>query len=52
MNEAVSKRVHELCSRIALERDHKKFLTLVQELNRLLAGGGDLEEDAAGQSEC
>lgn len=53
MNEAVGKRIHELCSRIALERDHKKFLALVQELNRALAERSkDLENKTATQSEC
>lgn len=36
MNKAQSDRIHELCSRIATEQDHKKFLTLVEELNRVL----------------
>lgn len=51
MNDAVSKRIHELCSRIAIERDHKKFLALVQELSRLLAEHGkDLDNDASAQT--
>lgn len=36
MNRAESDRIHELCSKIAVERDHKKFLALVEELNRIL----------------
>ncbi|MGC1371996.1 MAG: hypothetical protein WA824_07660 [Candidatus Sulfotelmatobacter sp.] len=37
MNKADSDRIHELCSRIAVEHDHKKFLALVEELNRILS---------------
>ncbi len=50
MNEAVSKKIHDLCSRIAIEGDHKKFLALVQELNQVLSEHGkDLENDTATQ---
>jgi len=34
MNKEESDRIHDLCSRIAVERDHKKFLALVDGLNR------------------
>jgi hypothetical protein len=37
MNKEESDRIHDLCSRIAVERDHKKFLALVEELNRVLS---------------
>jgi hypothetical protein len=37
MNKEESDRIHDLCSRIAEENDHKKFLALVEELNRLLS---------------
>lgn len=37
MNKAESDRIHELCTRIAAEQDHKKFLALVEELNRILS---------------
>ncbi len=37
MNTNDSQRIHELCSQIAVEQDHKKFLTLVEELNRILS---------------
>jgi hypothetical protein len=37
MNEQESNRIQELCSKIAGEKDHKKFLTLVEELNRILS---------------
>jgi hypothetical protein len=37
MDRAESDKVHELCSRIAVEHDHKKFLALVEELNRILS---------------
>jgi hypothetical protein len=37
MNKAESDRIHELCSLIAAERDRSKFLTLVEELNKLLS---------------
>jgi hypothetical protein len=37
MNKEESDRIHDLCSRIAVERDHKKFLVLVEELNRVLS---------------
>jgi hypothetical protein len=38
MNKEESDQIHDLCSRIAVEHDHKKFLALVEELNRVLAG--------------
>jgi len=31
MNENDSQHIHELCSKIAVEQDHKKFLALVEE---------------------
>jgi hypothetical protein len=37
MNKPESDRIHELCSLIAVESDHKKFLHLVEELNRILS---------------
>jgi hypothetical protein len=37
MNKADSDRIHELCSLIALEQDHTKFLALVEELNHILS---------------
>jgi hypothetical protein len=37
MNEKDNRRIHELCSQIAVEQDHKKFLALVEELNRILS---------------
>lgn len=36
MNKKDSDRIHELCSLIELEQDREKFMTLVQELNRIL----------------
>ncbi len=41
MNKEESDRIHELCSRIAVEHDHKKFLALVEELNRVLSARVD-----------
>jgi len=41
MNKEESERIHDLCSRIAVEKDHKKFLALVEELNRVLSGKED-----------
>lgn len=41
MNKADSERIHELCSLIAVEKDRRKFLTLVEELNRILAAKDD-----------
>jgi hypothetical protein len=38
MNKEESDLIHDLCSRIATEYDHKKFLALVEELNRVLSG--------------
>jgi hypothetical protein len=38
MNKEESDLIHDLCSRIATEHDHKKFLALVEELNRVLSG--------------
>lgn len=37
MNQADSERIHELCSKIAVEQDRQKFLKLVEELNRILS---------------
>ena len=37
MDAALSKRIQELCSRIAVEQDRSKFLKLCEELNRLLS---------------
>jgi hypothetical protein len=36
MNKADSDRIHELCSLIAVEQDPQKFLSLCEELNRIL----------------
>jgi hypothetical protein len=36
MNKADSDRIHELCSRIAVEQNRQTFLKLVEELNRIL----------------
>jgi hypothetical protein len=36
MNKANNDRIHELCSRIAVEQNRQKFLKLVEELNRIL----------------
>jgi hypothetical protein len=41
MNKAESDRIHELCSLIAVEKDRHKFLTLVEELNGILAAKDD-----------
>jgi hypothetical protein len=41
MNKADSDRIHELCSLIAVEKNRHKFLTLVEELNRILAAKDD-----------
>ena len=49
INPAESDRIHELCSRIAVERDHRIFLELVEELNRILGKThGRLEEPPIG----
>lgn len=37
MNKTESDRIHQLCSLIAVEQNHKKFQTLVEELNRILS---------------
>lgn len=37
MNKDESDRIHELCSLIAVEQDRRKFLHLVEELNRILS---------------
>jgi hypothetical protein len=37
MSDDDRKRIEELCALIAEEKDHKKLLPLVEELNRLLA---------------
>jgi len=36
MNKTESDRIHELGSLIAVEQDRRKFLELVEELNRIL----------------
>ncbi|MFZ0816755.1 MAG: hypothetical protein WAM78_14615 [Candidatus Sulfotelmatobacter sp.] len=36
MKKADSDRIHQLCSLIAQEQDRAKFLSLVDELNRIL----------------
>jgi hypothetical protein len=46
MNKHESDRIQELCSKIAVEQDHQKFLKLVEELNRILsAKDQDNEKD-------
>jgi hypothetical protein len=37
MNKYDDDRILELCSKIAVEQDHSKFLKLVEELNRVLS---------------
>jgi hypothetical protein len=37
MNKGDSDRIQELCALIAVEKDRRKFLTLVEELNSILA---------------
>jgi hypothetical protein len=37
MEKAKSDRIHDLCSRIAVEQDQQNFLILVEELNRVLS---------------
>jgi hypothetical protein len=37
MNQEESDKIHELCSRIAVEDDQQKFLALAEELNRVLS---------------
>jgi hypothetical protein len=41
MNKHESDRIQELCSKIAVEQDHHKFLRLVEELNRVLSAKED-----------
>jgi hypothetical protein len=36
MNKDESDRFQELCARIAVEQDRKKFMAMVEELNQLL----------------
>jgi len=51
MNKADSDRIHELCRLIALEQDREKFLTLVEELNRILGAADErLQERETGDS--
>jgi hypothetical protein len=46
MNKEESDRIHDLCSRIAIEHDQRKFLALVEELNRILsARKGDAQQE-------
>jgi hypothetical protein len=52
MNKADSERIHELCSLIAVEQDHQKFLRLVEELNNILsAHDKTLQEKNSGGAE-
>jgi len=54
MNQADSDRIHELCSLIAVEKDRRKFLSLVEELNKILSSKDErlqenkLDEQARG----
>ncbi len=41
MNKADSDRIQELCSLIAVEKDQRRFLILVEELNTILAAKDD-----------
>ncbi len=52
MNKADSDRIHQLCSLIAVEKDRGKFLTLVEELNSILAAKDDrLQQNEPGDQE-
>lgn len=53
MNQADRNRIHELCSLIAVEQDREKFLSLVEELNCLLAAKepGPLEKNPNNEGE-
>jgi hypothetical protein len=44
MNKHESDRIQELCSKIAVEQDHQKFLRLVEELNRVLSARDNEKE--------
>jgi hypothetical protein len=47
MDKAKWDRIHDLCSRIAVEQDQQKFLVLVKELNRMLSADDlGLRDDA------
>ena len=54
MNKADSDRIQELCLLISLEKDRKKFLILVEELNQILAAkderllNNDLDDEEKG----
>jgi hypothetical protein len=37
MDNALNDQIHNLCLRIAVEKDHDKFLALVEELSRILS---------------
>lgn len=37
MKKADSDRIQQLCSLIAVEQDHQRFLAMVEELNRILS---------------
>jgi hypothetical protein len=50
MNKADSDRIHELCSKIAVEQDRHKFLKLVEELNRILADKDRMPNDETSNS--
>jgi len=45
MNKADSDRIHELCSLIAVEQNHQRFLKLVEELNRILGAKEEKLQD-------
>jgi hypothetical protein len=37
MNKTEGDKIHELCSRIAVEQDYQKFLAMVEELDCILS---------------
>jgi hypothetical protein len=53
MTKEESERIHDLCSRIAAEHDQKRFLALVEELNRVLSNKGSVpvQKDPAQRDE-
>ena len=50
MDQKNSDRIHELCSLIAGEQDHKKFIALVKELNGILSAKDERLKRASAKS--
>jgi len=48
MDKTRNDRIHDLCSLIAVEKDHDRFLVLVEELSRILSVKPSSDTDEPG----